>query len=205
MFNIRSIMPANTYSLVLRFLAVLTLAITCTFALTSCSSDPEIATPPSDDDQEEQTVETDDEAEDTTETDADTTDDEAADTTDEDADAETTEDEETVATHEGAYVITILNAGGADGLAAATEETLATNGIEGDDYEITTDTYQGGTIASTVVYVTGEGDDAEAVQAEAEQIADILGATVETFDSTQITATTMDDIDILILVGADAA
>ena len=189
MFNISHSMPAKTYLLVIRLLVALALAVMCTFALTGCSSEPEIATPPSDDAQEEEVTEAEDETE--------------ADTS---AEEETTSDEELVSTHEGAYLITILNAGGADGLAAAAEETLAANGIEGDDYQITIDGYLGGTISNTVVYVTGEGDDAEAILAEAEQIADILGASVETFDSTQVTdGTTMDDIDILILIGADAA
>ncbi len=205
MVSAHRITSARACFSLIRFAVLFVLVIACTFALSGCAKDPEIATPPTNDDQEEQTV--DEEVDDDVDGTDDTTDDQETEI-DEGVDTETVDDDqgqgETTSTHEGPYVISIFNAGGENGLAAAAEETLADNGIEGDDYQISIDSYTGGTVPNTVVYVTGEGDDADAILSEAQRVAEALGATVETFDSSQITEVTMDDIDILVLVGTDA-
>lgn len=173
-------------------LAALALAVTCLFALSACGHEPEIATPPADYGQE-QTEQQDNAAK--TNDDA-----EAA-----DADKEAKEEEAEKPVHEGPFVVSILNAGGADGLAGAAQEKLAADGIEGSDYEISVDSYLAAVIPTTTVYVTGEGDDAEGVRAEADKIAKALGGEVKTFKSGELAeGTTMDGLDILVLVGADA-
>ncbi|WP_294439070.1 LytR C-terminal domain-containing protein [uncultured Slackia sp.] len=173
-------------------LAALALAVTCLFALSACGHEPEIATPPADYGQE-QTEQQDNAAK--TNDDA-----EAA-----DADKEAKEEEAEKPVHEGPFVVSILNAGGADGLAGAAQEKLATDGIEGSNYEISVDSYLAAVMPTTTVYVTGEGDDAEEVRAEADKIAKALGGEVKTFKSGELAeGTTMDGLDILVLVGADA-
>ena len=173
-------------------LAALALAVTCLFALSACGHEPEIATPPADYGQE-QTEQQDNAAK--TNDDA-----EAA-----DADKEAKEEEAEKPVHEGPFVVSILNAGGADGLAGAAQEKLATDGIEGSNYEISVDSYLAAAMPTTTVYVTGEGDDAEEVRAEADKIAKALGGEVKTFKSGELAeGTTMDGLDILVLVGADA-
>ena len=175
-----------------RFAAILALAVTCPFALSACGHEPEIATPPADYGQE-QTEQQDNAAK--TNDDA-----EAA-----DADKEAKEEEAEKPVHEGPFVVSILNAGGADGLAGAAQEKLAADGIEGSDYEISVDSYLAAVMPTTTVYVTGEGDDAEEVRAEADKIAKALGGEVKTFKSGELAeGTTMDGLDILVLVGADA-
>ncbi len=203
MLNAHRITPAQA-ALTLRFVIVFALIAVGGLVLTGCASDPEIATPPAEEDE----VDVQDEAEDTEGTED--TDD--AEGTEEETDATTEETEEpeeteaTQVTHEGPYVISILNAGGYDGLAAAAQGVLEAAGIAGDDYDVTTDTYLDGYVASTEVYVTGEGDDAADVLAQAEQVAAVLGATVQTFDASQfVDATLMDDVDILVLVGPELA
>lgn len=200
-------------------LAALALAATCMFALSACGHEPEIATPPADygQDQAEQQDATAPENTDanaaegqtTGEANNQATDEAEADTDDNaDADAEAdkaAEEAEEKPVHEGPFVVSILNAGGADGLAGAAQEKLAADGIEGSDYEISVDSYLAAVMPTTTVYVTGEGDDAEEVRAEADKIAKALGGEVKTFKSGELAeGTTMDGLDILVLVGADA-
>lgn len=193
-----------------RFAAILALAVTCLFALSACGHEPEIATPPADYGQEQ--TEQQDNATTPESTDAanatDAADAQAASQTDDQADnaAKTNDDAEAEKpVHEGPFVVSILNAGGADGLAGAAQEKLAADGIEGSDYEISVDSYLAAVMPTTTVYVTGEGDDAEEVRAEADKIAKALGGEVKTFKSGELAeGTTMDGLDILVLVGADA-
>lgn len=205
-----------------RFAAILALAVTCLFALSACGHEPEIATPPADYGQEQ--TEQQDNATTPKSTDAanatDAADAQAASQTDDqadnaaktnddaeaaDADKEAKEEEAEKPVHEGPFVVSILNAGGADGLAGAAQEKLAADGIEGSDYEISVDSYLAAVMPTTTVYVTGEGDDAEEVRAEADKIAKALGGEVKTFKSGELAeGTTMDGLDILVLVGADA-
>lgn len=200
-------------------LAALALAATCIFALSACGHEPEIATPPADygQDQAEQqdatapenTEANAAEGQTTGEANNQATDEAEADTDDNaDADAEAdkaAEEAEEKPVHEGPFVVSILNAGGADGLAGAAKEKLAADGIEGSDYEISVDSYLAAVMPTTTVYVTGEGDDAEEVRAEADKIAKALGGEVKTFKSGELAeGTTMDGLDILVLVGADA-
>ena len=200
-------------------LAALALAATCMFALSACGHEPEIATPPADygQDQAEQQDATAPENTDanaaegqtTGEANNQATDEAEADTDDNaDADAEAdkaAEEAEEKPVHEGPFVVSILNAGGADGLAGAAQEKLAADGIEGSDYEISVDSYLAAVMPTTTVYVTGEGDDAEEVRAEADKIAKALGGEVKTFKEGELAeGTTMDGLDILVLVGADA-
>ena len=198
-------------------LAALALAATCMFALSACGHEPEIATPPADygQDQAEQQDATTPENTDANAAEGQTTDEangQATDETDDeanaDADAEAdkaAEEAEEKPVHEGPFVVSILNAGGADGLAGAAQEKLAADGIEGGDYEISVDSYLAAVMPTTTVYVTGEGDDAEEVRAEADKIAKALGGEVKTFKEGELAdGTTMDGLDILVLVGADA-
>ena len=200
-------------------LAALALAATCMFTLSACGHEPEIATPPADygQDQAEQQDATAPENTDanaaegqtTGEANNQATDEAEADTDDNaDADAEAdkaAEEAEEKPVHEGPFVVSILNAGGADGLAGAAQEKLAADGIEGSDYEISVDSYLAAVMPTTTVYVTGEGDDAEEVRAEADNIAKALGGEVKTFKEGELAeGTTMDGLDILVLVGADA-
>lgn len=177
------------------------------FALSGCTHEPEIATPPAENVQQTQSTTNQDEANASADTAEDSqTNGEAANSGDDSSKAEERDDAaEAKAAHEGPYVISILNAGGADGLAGKAQETLASDGIEGDGYTISVDSYLGGTIAETTVYVSGEGDDAEAVKAEADKVAKSLGGTVKTYKSGELVeGTTMDGLDILVLVGSDA-
>ena len=198
-------------------LAALALAATCMFALSACGHEPEIATPPADygQDQAEQQDATAPENTDANAAEGQTTGEANNQATDEadtddnaDADAEAdkaAEEAEEKPVHEGPFVVSILNAGGADGLAGAAQEKLAADGIEGSDYEISVDSYLAAVMPTTTVYVTGEGDDAEEVRAEADKIAKALGGEVKTFKSGELAeGTTMDGLDILVLVGADA-
>ena len=198
-------------------LAALALAATCMFALSACGHEPEIATPPADygQDQAEQQDATAPENTDANAAEGQTTGEANNQATDEadtddnaDADAEAdkaAEEAEEKPVHEGPFVVSILNAGGADGLAGAAQEKLAADGIEGSDYEISVDSYLAAVMPTTTVYVTGEGDDAEEVRAEADNIAKALGGEVKTFKSGELAeGTTMDGLDILVLVGADA-
>lgn len=177
------------------------------FALSGCTHEPEIATPPAEDAQQTQSTTGQDEANASSDTAEDgQANNDASNSDDSTKDEESDSAAEAKATHEGPFVVSILNAGGADGLAGKAQETLASDGIEGDGYTISVDSYLGGTIAKTTVYVTGEGDDAEAVKAEAEKIAESLGGTVKTYKDGELAeGTTMDGLDILVLVGADAA
>lgn len=202
-----------------RFAAILALAVTCLFALSACGHEPEIATPPADYGQDqagqqdatapENTNANAAEGQTTGEANNQATDEAEADTDDNaDADAEAdkaAEEAEEKPVHEGPFVVSILNAGGADGLAGAAQEKLAADGIAGSDYEISVDSYLAAVMPTTTVYVTGEGDDAEEVRAEADKIAKALGGEVKTFKSGELAeGTTMDGLDILVLVGADA-
>lgn len=178
------------------------------FALSGCTHEPEIATPPAEDAQQTQSTADQDEANASADaaeggqTNGEATNSGDDSTKDEESDSAV----ENNAAHEGPYVISILNAGGADGLAGKAQETLASNGIEGAGYTISVDSYLGGTVEKTTVYVTDEGDDAKAVKAEAEKIAKSLGGTVKTYKNGELAeGTTMDGLDILVLVGADAA
>lgn len=207
-----------------RFAAILALAVTCTFALSACGHEPEIATPPADYGQEQTEQQNNATTPESTNADtADATDaadaqaasqtdgqaDDAAkaddDTEAADADKEAKEAEAEKPAHEGPFVVSILNAGGADGLAGAAQEKLAADGIEGSDYEISVDSYLAAVMPTTTVYVTGKGDDAKEVRAEADKIAKALGGEVKTFKEGELAdGTTMDGLDILVLVGADA-
>ena len=207
------ITPALTRKLMIR-IAALAVAAACMFALSACGHEPEIATPPADygQDQAEQqdnaanSEGTDEGAEANAAEDQDTSQstDQAAD--DANVAADNTAESEDEPAHEGPFVVSILNAGGADGLAAAAQEKLAADGIEGSDYEISVDSYLAAVMPTTTVYVTGEGDDAKAVRAEADKIAKALGGEVKTFETGKLAeGTTMDGLDILVLVGSDAA
>ena len=188
-----------------RVLAALALAALCALALSSCGHEPEIATPPADYGQEQQNnteknIGAQDDADDAT-----AADDEASEQDDASAESDASDGAATQATHEGPFVVRILNAGGADGLAGAAQETLAGAGIAGDNYQISTDSYLAAVLPSTIVYVTGEGDDAAVVRAEADKIAAALGGEVRTFNAAEVAeGTTMDGLDILVLVGANA-
>lgn len=189
-----------------RVLAALVLAALCAFALSSCGHEPEIATPPVDYGQEQQNnTEKNTGAQDNAD-DATAADDEASEQDDTSAEHDASDGAAAQATHEGPFVVRILNAGGADGLAGAAQETLTGAGIAGDNYQISTDSYLAAVMPITTVYVTGEGDDAKAVRAEADKIAKALGGEVKTFETGELAeGTTMDGLDILVLVGSDAA
>lgn len=204
-----------------RFAAILALAVTCMFALSACGHEPEIATPPADYGQEQTEQQNNATTPENTDADAadatDATDAQAANQTDDQADDAAKADDDAEAAdankeaevkkpaHEGPFVVSILNAGGADGLAGAAQEKLAAEGIEGSNYEISVDSYLAAVMPTTTVYVTGKGDDAEEVRAEADKIAKALGGEVKTFKEGELAdGTTMDGLDILVLVGADA-
>ena len=58
---------------------------------------------------------------------------------------------------------------------------------------------------ATVVYVKGTGDDAADVKAEAEKMVAALGVgSVQTFDQAAAGGETMDNTDILVVIGQDA-
>ncbi len=192
-------------NLPIRLAALVLTAALAALGLASCGHEPEVATPPADYGQtQNEGTANDDVADEADEASSDQSTD-AQDQTAEDEAAAQEEKPEAQPAHEGPYVISILNAGGADGLAGAAQNALVDEGIEGDDYRISLDSYLGGTIPQTTVYVTGKGDDAEAVRAEADKVAKALDAEVKTFDAADfVDGTTMDDIDILVLVGANA-
>lgn len=190
-------------------ITILLLCAVFTFAFTGCTHEPEIATPPADSTQQTQPS-TSQNKDDASADDAEDlqTNDDATDSAANAGDTKQAESDNTgknAAAHEGPFVISILNAGGADGLAGKAQEMLSAGGIAGDGYSISVDSYLGGTIPATTIYVSGEGDDAEAVKAEADKIAAALGGTVKTFESGELVeGTTMNGLDVLILVGADA-
>lgn len=192
------------------FLA-LSLAALCALALASCGHEPEKATPPADDSQSQVESEQQDATDSTADgseaaDDSATAESQATDASQNDQAAEDNADEKKdAAAHKGPFVISVLNAGGADGLAGAAQEKLVSAGMDGDGYQISADSYLGGIVSETTVYVSGEGDDAAAVKAEADKVAKALGGKVKTFKSGELAdGTTMDGLDILVLVGSDA-
>lgn len=186
-----------------RALIALAFVTLCALALSSCGHEPEIATPPADYGQEQNKADENTAAQDDAD-DSSAADDEVS--AQDDASAgDDAANAAAQAGHEGPFVVRILNAGGADGLAGAAQQTLAGAGIAGDNYQISTDSYLAAVLPNTIVYVTGEGDDAAAVRAEADKIAAALGGEVRTFNAAEVAeGTTMDGLGILVLVGANA-
>ena len=171
--------------------------------LSSCGHEPEKATPPAN---TETTASSNSsnaskaDSDDTQKADADK---EAADKTADEQKAK--EEQEAKSKHQGAYVTAIRNGGGVDGLAAAAQAKLVAAGLAEDTHTYSLDSYTNGLAPTTVVYVKGTGDDAADVKAEAEKVVAALGAgSVQTFDQTAA-GESMDAIDILVIVGQDAA
>ena len=120
-----------------RMLAAFALAALCALALSSCGHEPEIATPPADYGQEQNKADENTAAQDDAD-DSSAADDEVS--AQDDASAgDDAANAAAQAAHEGPFVVRILNAGGADGLAGAAQQTLAGAGIAGDNYQMSTD------------------------------------------------------------------
>lgn len=172
--------------------------------LSSCGHEPEKATPPSN------TETTASNNSSNTTSDEKSSDDAKADAEKEAADkaaaeAKAKEEEAAKAKHQGAYVTAIRNGGGADGLAAAAQTKLVGAGLAADTHTYSLDSYAGGLAPATVVYVKGTGDDAADVKAEAEKMVAALGVgSVQTFDQAAAGGETMDNTDILVVIGQDA-
>lgn len=169
------------------------------FALSSCGSEPEIATPPAKTSTPEKNDATQEQsAEEATNSESAAQTEKTAEKTEGNVAANAAKE------HEGPFVIAIRNGGGADGLAGAAQQMLESAGIAGENYTYGLETYLGSISPETIIYVSGEGDDAEAVRAEADKIAKALGhGSVATFDEA-VAGEALGDNDIFVIVGQDA-
>lgn len=167
--------------------------------LSSCSHEPEKATPPAQTEAQSTNAASAETSKEATSTEGGNVDKAADEKANQDDSAKT-------AKHQGAYAIAIRNGGGADGLAGAAQTKLVAAGLTEDNHTYALDSYAvaGGLAPTTIVYVKGTGDDAADIKAEAEKVVSALGlGSVQTFDEATA-GESMDSFDIFVIVGKDA-
>lgn len=202
--------PLSTSSLIDRVVRLASAAALCTMmlagalTLASCAHEPEIARPlpeveESQTDKEQEEADAQKEAEATAEAEAEAK-------AKAEAEAKAQKEAEAAKKHEGPYVVAIRNGAGADGWAATTQANLEGAGFGADTHTYMVGTYaaNGGLLPTTTAFITGEGEDAEDIKAQAEKIIAALGyGTVATYDPA-VAGEPMDGMNILLVVGQDS-
>lgn len=205
-FDFEGVHAVNIACMISRFVRLASAVALCvmmiggTLLLSSCTSEPEIARPLPEADQSQASKDKNEDAEKKAEKE------QAA---KEAAEAKAQAEAEAAAAakkHEGPYVVAIRNGAGVDGLAANTQVLLESAGLGADTHTYNLGTYlaAGGLLPTTTVFVTGEGDDAADVKAEAEKIVAALGyGTVEAYNP-EVAGEPMDGVNMLLIVGQDS-